>query len=74
MIKINKKYKTPLFASMMLPTMLFGLPAVLTLVNHSDKPFFSTWLYAIKTNTPITFIFMLTAGLTFRAIAEKMTK
>lgn len=72
--KINKKFKTPIFASMMLPSMLFGLPAVQILINHADKPFLKTWTHMLKVNTPITLGFIFVAGVLYHTIASYITE
>ncbi len=73
MKKLSKKYTTPLFMSMMLPTMLFGTPAVILLKNLPENaPFFESWISIIKSNTPITFIYMLCSAILIRTLVSKV--
>lgn len=52
MNKISKKYQYPIMASIILPTMLLTMTAIMAFETSPDNMFFTFWLEAIKNIIP----------------------
>ena len=61
MKKFDEKYTLPLMMTIMMPSMLFLLPAIILWVKlPSGSNIFNIWFETIKTNAPITLVFFFT--------------
>jgi hypothetical protein len=63
MNKIPKKFKIPLMMSIMLPTMILGLPAIMTYRLLPDgADFLSNWINAVGQSAPLALGMALSVG------------
>ena len=63
MKKLPPKFRIPLMASIMMPTMLLGLPAILTYRNlPAGAPFTEHWLEAVGQTVPLALLLAVGVG------------
>jgi len=63
MNKIPRKFKIPLMMLIMLPTMILGLPAIMTYrLMPEGADFLATWSNAVAQSAPLALILALSVG------------
>lgn len=63
MNNIPRKFKIPLMMSIMLPTMILGLPAIMTYRFLPDgADFISSWMNAVGQSAPLAFLLAISVG------------
>lgn len=61
--KLPHRFRIPLMASVMMPTMLLGLPAILTYRNlPAGAPFTEHWLEAVGQTVPLALLLAVGVG------------
>ncbi|GGP57765.1 DUF2798 domain-containing protein [Shewanella saliphila] len=73
MKKLNIKYKYPLMVSMVLPTMLLSMPAIIVYKNLPiGGSFLSLWLETIAQVVPTALILLVIVAPTVRLFVTKV--
>ena len=72
MKKLPHKYKFPLTASFVMPSMLLGMPAISTWRNLDEEALFlEQWLNAVGQTVPLALALMLTVATIARLIVSR---
>lgn len=73
MKKLPQKFTIPLMMLFMMPTMLLGLPAILTYRNLPEgAPFLESWLTAVGQTVPLALALVVVAGTLIRLLVTKV--
>lgn len=73
MKKLPHKFKFPLMALFMMPTMLLGLPAIMTYRNLPEgAPFLEIWLNAVGQTVPPALLMVVVVGGLTRLLVTKV--
>ncbi len=73
MKKLPHKFKFPLIASIMMPTMLLGMPAIMTYRNLSEgEPLLELWLTTVEQTVPPALLMAVVVGSLARFFVTKV--
>ena len=73
MKKFPRKFQLPLMISMMLPTMLLGLPAIMTFRSlPAGADFLGSWFHAVTQTAPFALVLVAIAAPTIRLFVNKV--
>lgn len=73
MKKLPRKFQVPLIISIMMPTMLLGLPALMLYTNlPAGTALFEPWLDAVSKTIPLALPMAITAGTLARLFVSKV--